>query len=460
MTNLRVPPHNVELEQAVLGAVLTVDYVLGDVVDLVSPGDFYRLDHQLIYKTCIDLMDSNKVVDALTVVDRLQNIGSLEDAGGTEYLAELAGNSRGTANVKHYAEKIREKALERSLITAGMSAVDIGYNSDLSTDEKIQKAQAEIMAVGERLDKSDLVHVDVIAREVIAEIDRRAGLSDGIVGLSTGFADLDDMTCGFEDGNLIVIAGRPSMGKSLFSMNIAENVAMDNKFVLMFSLEMPRGTLLMRSYASIGGIFHNKLRKGTLDDAEWPLLNQAVAKIKSKKLWIDDSPMLTTSQLRTRARRIQRKQKQKIDLIIVDYIQIMGDVVDGNDTSRITFISRTLNAIATEFNCPLIAISQLNRGVDSRKSKRPFMSDLRDSGAIEQDADIIILMYRDEYYEDNSRFKGMAEAIIGKQRNGETGTVYLAAQLHYQRFRNFVGEVPNEPEDSKQTGFEYLEKNR
>lgn len=441
---LKVPPHSIEMEQAVLGAILTVPYIVDDVIELLATENFYRPEHQTIFKACVDLIADNKAVDTLTVADRMKRTGNLREEE-LVYLADLASSTRGASNVKYYCKQIVDKSLERDLISVSNKVADSAYNGSDSTEDKLQAAQAQIMAIGEDRDKTDLVHVNRIAREVVEEIDRRCELGDGLIGLSTGFIDIDDKTGGFENGNLIVIAGRPSMGKTLFAMNIAEKAAIDGKFVQVFSLEMPRNDLLMRSYASVGSVFFNKIRKGTLGEEDWPGFNHAVAKLKDTDLWIDDTPMITTSQIRTRARRLQRKRNKKIDLIVVDYIQIMGDSPNKDTNTRISQISMNLKSIAKEFDCPVVAISQLNRKVDERKDKRPFMSDLRDSGAIEQDADIIMLVYRDEYYNPNSSFKGMAEVNIGKQRNGETGIVNLVAQLSYMRFRNFVGELPDQP---------------
>lgn len=453
---LKTPPHNMEIEMAVIGALLTVPNTIDLIIDIASVDDFYSSLHQVIYKTCLSLHQSHKVVDTITVVDYLSSSNQLDAAGGVEYISDLATNNRGSANVTYYAYQIHNKALERRLIMVANKIADVAY-SEIPTDDKIQNAQSEIMAIGQKNTKSDLTGVNIISRNLVEEIDRRCQLGTDLVGLSSGFKDIDNKTYGYEPGNLIVLAGRPSMGKTTVAMNTVERAAIDGKFVLVFSLEMPKESLLMRCYSSIGNIHFAKLRKGRLNDEDWPNFNQVVGKLKDLDLYIDDTSMITTSQIRTRSRRLQRKVGKPIDLIMVDYIQIMGDRHNGNENNRISYITQNLKSISKEFDCPVMAISQLNRSVDDRKNKRPYMSDLKDSGAIEQDADIIIFMYRDEYYNPQSDKRGVAEAIIGKQRNGETGTVYLKSELEFMRFVDFDGEIPKDDYVTGSDSFDFLD---
>ena len=437
---LKAPPHSVELEQAVLSAVLSDPRAMDVVTDLISASDFYAPNNRLIYETSQNLFASGSAVDAITVADRLENSGDIENAGGVDYLAELGAGGRGLANLEYYASQVRDKALERKLILEANRIADLGYNSSEGASAKIEQAQAAFLAIGTKRDKTALVGMNQLLREALDEIDYRSGLGSGLVGMSTGFADLDKQTGGLEAGTMVVIAGRPSMGKSTIAMNIAEHAILNDKRVCVFNLEMPRKSLMLRTYSSVSGVFHEQLRKGRLNDDDWPKVNATVAKLKGKPLQIDDTPALTTSQLRARLRRAQHSGST--DLIVLDYLQIMGDSNRNGDVSRVTEISRNLKAIGKEFECPIIVLSQLSRKVEERANKRPMMSDLRESGAIEQDADLILMMYRDEYYNAESQFKGIAEVIIGKQRNGPTGTIHLKSDLARMRFVDFEGEVP------------------
>lgn len=436
MTALKVPPHSIELEQAVLGAILIDMEAIDHVADLLVPNDFYRLEHQEIYKVCLDLFTTNEKTDAMAVMEKLVSHGASDSQACVYGLVE---QMRGSANLKYYARQLKDKATERQILMQSHRVGDIAYQ-DIPTAEKIQFAQQAMMEIGSAQDKNSLVDVNVVMQEAIDEIDYRCGLGSGLVGIPTGFKDLDEKLGGWEAGTMIIIAGRPSMGKSTIAMNTIENAIMQDKYVVNFNLEMPRKSLMIRTYASMGDIFHDQLRKGKLNDEDWPKLNSVVAKLKDRPLMIDDTPGLTTSQMRARLRRASRKRP--IDLIVVDYLQIMGDSVNGNDTSRITHISRQLKSLGKEFNAPIIVLSQLSRKVEERQNKRPIMSDLRESGAIEQDADVILFMYRDEYYNENSQFEGMAECIIGKQRNGPTGSIYLKSELAKMRFKDFEGQVP------------------
>jgi len=790
MTSLKVPPNNPELEQAVLGGLMLDSRFLDDVIEILSPQDFYRLEHQTVFQAMVDTCAG---FDVVTICEGLNSSGKLGEAGGLDYIASLAGDSRGTANLMHYARLVKEKSLARQIIQTGYGISELGFSDE---DDKLQQAQNMIMSLGEEK-APGLVHVNEVTAEVVKELDRRSEVGGGLVGLSSYFRDIDAKTAGLEPGALVVIAGRPSMGKELtlnsmvllssgafkrmgdmimgdkvasidgrksivtgvfpqgvkpvfrvtfsdgrhldtglehqfevmcrywdcprvmttaqlieklkvtryqrrvfipnhsgdfgedngiilnpyllgvilgdgglssgsvcvtssfehiiekirpmldgaelrlnqkityrivtdrgkhnpvmsalqvlglmgkrshekfipaqymeatkktrlelmcglidtdgtvektgamtytttsrqmavdvqrlarslgayasmsdrvsqysylgekrngklaytlciscehygdfvtiphkksrvvekqktrrlniesisaideeecqcisvshpralymaddytvthnttLGMNIAERAVLDNKTVLVFSLEMSRDSLMLRAYSSISDLHFAKLRKGAMNQEDWAPFTSALAKFKDRNFYIDDTPSLTTAQIRSRARRVQRKLSKPIDLIVVDYIQIMGDKVDGNDTSRITFISRNLKAIAKEFNCPVVALSQLNRGVEARQDKRPFMSDLRESGAIEQDADIIMLMYRDEYYHEHSQRKGIAECNIVKQRNGETGKVYLRSELEFMRFTDFNGQLPVYVKTKKESGFDFLDK--
>jgi len=416
---------------------------IDQVADLLVPEDFYRAEHQEIYRICLDLFSRNEKTDAVAIMEKLVSHGASDSQA---YIYELVEQMRGSANLKYYARQLKDKATERQIITQSYRIADIAYQ-DMPTPEKIQFAQQAMMEIGSVQDKTSLVDVNIVMQEAIDEIDYRSGLGTGLVGISTGFKDLDEKLGGWEAGTMIIIAGRPSMGKSTIAMNTVEHAIMQDKYVINFNLEMPRKSLMIRSYASMGDIFHDQLRKGNLNEDDWTKLNNVVARIKDRPLMIDDTPGLTTAQMRARLRRASRRRP--IDLIVVDYLQIMGDAVNGNDTSRITHISRQLKSLGKEFNAPIIVLSQLSRKVEERQNKRPIMSDLRESGAIEQDADVILFMYRDGYYNENSQFEGIAECIIGKQRNGPTGSIYLKEELAKMRFKDFEGQVPRYEEKQK-----------
>jgi len=440
LTALKAPPHNIEVEFAIIGAILTDKEAMDEAIDFITAEMFYRPENRIMFEMCARESANNHAVDTVSIAEVLNNASLLDEVGGNEYLVEVVSNGRGTANLLHYFKLLKNKWLERELLRASYIASDVVYSS-ASTEDKLHTAQVAIMAVGEDSYKSDLRPASEILIEAIKEIDKRANSAGSMVGISTGFIDIDKKTGGFEPGSLIIIAGRPSMGKTTLAMNIAEKAAITGKKSLFFSLEMPEQSIIMRSISSIGRVPHNKVRTGKLTDGEWDSVSKAAVKIKDSKLSIDDTSALTTSSLRAKVRRYTRRHGNP-DIIVVDYIQIMGDKVNGNDTSRITVISRNLKAIAKEFSCPLIALSQLNRGVESREDKRPRMSDLRDSGALEQDADIIMMMYRDEYYNEESNRKGIAECNITKQRNGQTGMVPLTSELQHVRFSNFIGTLP------------------
>lgn len=391
MTNhstLRQPPHNVELEQAVLSPILDEGKtaLMDEIMDIVEPHHFYLASHQLIFEAMIFQMQHNSPVDAVSIVQRIQEQGNLEAAGGIDYIVDMVSTSGGPSHLTYYAKRVKDKWLERQLISIGHKVADIGYNGEGTTEEKIHEAQGEMMKIGEEEEARDLKGVNKILAATVDLIDQRSGAGD-IIGVSTGFGDLDQILSGMGRGDLVIVAGRPSMGKTTLAMNIAENVAIRDEVVLGFSLEMPNESLMMRSISSVGKIRHDKVRRGQLGDEEWPSFNQAVAKLKDKHYYLDDSATITTTQIMSKARRMKRKLGRDIDLIVIDYLQLLADQSKESETVRMTHISRNLKQIAKELNCPVIAVSQLNREVDKRTDKRPKMSDLRGSGSVEQDAD-------------------------------------------------------------------------
>ena len=422
LSALKVPPHSVEAEQAVLGGLMLDNTQWDNISDALQPEDFYRGEHQLIFQVMTQQSEANSPIDVVTLVESLNSLNELESAGGLDYLSELAGNARGTANIVAYADIIRERAILRRLISVANGIADVGYNTGgKKSAEILDEAEQQVFNIADERPKD-------------------AGPVDGsLTGLSTGYTDLDEMTSGWQKSDLIIVAGRPSMGKTAFAMNLVENAIMKTEMpVLVFSLEMPAQSLIFRMLSSIGRINQTKIRTGQLTEEDWPGFNNAVAKLKDKPLFIDDSSGLSPMEMRSRARRIVREHGS-LGMVVIDYLQLMQIKGYGdNRVGEISEISRSLKMLAREFECPVIALSQLNRGLEQRPNKRPIMSDLRESGAIEQDADIISFIYRDEVYNEDSPDKGVAEVIIGKQRNGPIGTVRLAFQGQFTRFENYI----------------------
>ena len=438
---LKVPPHSVDAEQAVLGGLMLDNTEWDNLADVLLPEDFYRPEHQLIFRVMSQQSEASSPIDVVTLVESLNSLNELEAAGGLDYLSELSGNARGTANIHAYAEIIRERAVLRQLISVANNIADSGYNTGGKKSAVIlDEAEQKVFNIAdERPQDQGPVAINPLLTKAVDRIDELAGSDGGLTGLSTGYKDLDEMTSGWQKSDLIIVAGRPSMGKTAFAMNLVEHAVMNSdKPVLVFSLEMPAQSLIFRMLSSIGKIDQTKLRSGQLTDEDWPGFNNAVAKLKDSPLFIDDSAALSPMEMRSRARRIVREHGS-LGLVVVDYLQLMQIKGYGeNRVGEISEISRSLKLLAREFECPVIALSQLNRGLEQRPNKRPVMSDLRESGAIEQDADIISFIYRDEVYNEDSPDKGIAEIIIGKHRNGPIGTVKLSFIGQFTRFENFA----------------------
>ncbi|MEQ8406685.1 MAG: replicative DNA helicase [Gammaproteobacteria bacterium] len=441
LTALKVPPHSVDAEQAVLGGLMLDNTEWDNIADTLLPEDFYRSEHQLIFSVMTQQSESGSPIDVVTLVESLNSLNQLDAAGGLDYLSELAGNARGTANIHAYADIIRERAILRRLISVANSIADSGYNTGgKKAGEVVDEAEQKVFNIADERPKDQgPVAINPLLASAVDRIDELAGSEGGITGLSTGYTDLDEMTSGWQKSDLVIVAGRPSMGKTAFAMNLVENAVLNTeKPVLVFSLEMPAESLIFRMLSSIGKIDQGKLRTGQLTDTDWPGFNDAVAKLKDRPLFIDDSAGVSPMEMRSRARRIAREHG-RIGMIVVDYLQLMQ--IKGSSEGRvneISEISRSLKLIAREFECPLIALSQLNRSLEQRPNKRPVMSDLRESGAIEQDADVIAFIYRDEVYNEDTPDKGVAEVIIGKQRNGPIGTVRLSFLGQFTRFENYA----------------------
>ena len=442
--NLKVPPHSLEAEQAVLGGLLLSSRAWDAVADVITENDFYREDHRLIFRAVAELSDGAKPCDAITVTEWFESHGQVDQVDGGDYISQLASSTPSAANVRAYADIVREKSILRQLIDVGADITSGAFSLEGKTSrELLELAEQMVFAIANQGQRSgsSFISVQTAINEAIDRIQQLAEHEGEITGIPTGFSDFDSKTAGLQDSDLIIVAGRPAMGKTTFAMNIAENAAIKSeKAVAVFSMEMSAVQLVMRLFSSLGGIDQTRLRTGNLDEMDWPKLTSAMTLLHKSKIFIDETASLSPAELRARARRLKREHD--IGLIIVDYLQLMA--VPGSSENRATEIaeiSRSLKAIAKELHLPVIAISQLNRALEQRPDKRPLMADLRESGSIEQDADLIIFIYRDEVYnKDQEDNKGKAEIIIGKHRNGPTGKVDLAFQGQWLRFVNFAPE--------------------
>jgi len=442
---IKLPPHSVEAEQSVLGGLMLENTAWDRVADLINEQDFYRADHRAIWRQINSLIAENKPADVITVAEALDSRNLLEDIGGLAYLASLAQNTPSAANIRRYAEIVRERAVLRYLAEVGAEIAESAYNpAGRSAGDILDAAEAKVFEIKEAGAKSSqgFQPLQPLLVEVVNRIDElydRDNPSD-ITGIATGFADLDSKTSGLQPGDLIVVAGRPSMGKTALSLNIAENVALDaNLPVAVFSMEMGATQLVMRMLGSIGRLDQHKMRTGRIAEEDWHKLTTALGRLSEVPMFIDETPGLTAMEVRARARRLARQNDSKLGLIVIDYIQLMsGNGKGENRATEISDISRSLKSLAKELHVPVIALSQLNRSLEQRPNKRPVMSDLRESGAIEQDADVILFIYRDEVYNQDSPDKGSAEIIIGKQRNGPIGTVRLTFLGEYTKFESWA----------------------
>ena len=443
----RVPPQSIDAEQSVLGGLLLDNSAWERISDIVGEGDFYRADHRTIFRHIAQLIEENKPADALTVAASLEMSATLGEVGGQAYLGSLALNTPSAANIRRYAEIVRERSIMRSLASIGTQIADSAYSPHgRDASLLIDEAEAKIFQIAEAGAKArqGFVKIDPLLTETVQRIDMlysRDNKND-VIGVPTGFVDLDRMTSGLQPGELIIVAGRPSMGKTTLVMNMAEHVALyENKAVGVFSMEMSGPQLAMRMIGSVGRVDQHELRTGTFKEDDWSRLVDAVGKLNEAQIYIDDTAGLNVLEVRSRARRLHR-QSGGLSMLIIDYLQLMSGTAghrEENRATEIAEISRSLKSLAKELKVPVVALSQLNRGVDSRQDKRPMMSDLRESGAIEQDADLIVFIYRDEVYNPDSPKKGIAEIIVAKQRNGPVGKVDLTFLGKYTRFENYAG---------------------
>lgn len=437
LTALKVPPHSLEAEQAVLGGLMIDNSEWDNIADIIRSEDFYRAEHQLIFQAMARKSAANSPIDVVTLVETLNSLNELENAGGLDYLSELSSNARGTANIVAYADIIRERAILRRLISVANNIASSGYNTGGKKAAVIlDEAEQQVFNItDERPQDKGPVPINPLLTKAVARIDELSETDGSLTGLASGYKDLDNITSGWQKSDLVIVAGRPSMGKTAFAMNLAEHAILNQaKPVVVFSLEMPAESLLFRMLSSVGRINQKNLRTGQMTDGDWDALTKAIGKLKDRPLFIDDSSGVSPTEMRARARRIERDNGE-IGMIVVDYLQLMQiKGTNENRVNEISEISRSLKLLARDFECPVIALSQLNRGLEQRPNKRPVMSDLRESGAIEQDADLITFIYRDEVYNEDSPDKGIAEVIVGKHRNGPLGVVRLSFLDQYTRF--------------------------
>lgn len=445
IAQLRVPPHSVEAEQSVLGGLLVDNEAWDRCGDVITEGDFYRYEHRYIFASISGLIAASKPADVITVFEHLQSLGKEEECGGLAYLNALAQSVPSAANIRRYAEIVRERAILRKLISTSDEISTTALNTKgRSAAQILDEAEQKIFNIGEETArmKMGFQSMDKLVVNLLDRVTEMAENPNDVTGVPTGFYDFDRMTAGMQAGDLIILAARPSMGKTALALNIAEHVAVQESLpVAVFSMEMGAAQLTLRLVGSLGRIDQSNLRTGKLRHDEWARLSETVERMRDIHMFIDETPGLTPSELRANARRLARRCG-KLGLIVVDYLQLMSGSTGGSEENRATElgeISRSLKALAKELQCPVMALSQLNRSVEQRTDKRPMMSDLRESGAIEQDADVIMFIYRDDYYnKEQSRDPGVAEVIIAKQRNGPTGTVRLAFLKPLTRFENLA----------------------
>lgn len=442
------PPHNIDIEKALLASLMSVEESFDSIADIVSKDDFYAKRHQYIFTAISHLANVSEPYDSVMVHDWLETQKLLEVVGGADYLGNILNQSPATLfNLTSYAQRVRELSTLRQLIKTGNEILNLAYDpKDQSISDILDAIESKIFTINEqhnkRASQKGPTPVTSVLPKVMDQIQELKSNPDGMIGLATAFTELNNKTQGLQNGDLVIVAARPSMGKTTFAMNLAESVLFNHDLpVVVFSMEMPSESIVIRMLSSWGMINQSRLRSGQLHEDEWAKLMNAIQHLQNKKLYIDDSTALPPSELRSRCRRIAKNHDGQVGMVVVDYLQLMKVPSMGdNRVGEISEISRSLKALARELNCPVVALSQLNRSLENRPNKRPIMSDLRESGAIEQDADLIMFIYREEVYKPDTDAKGQAEIIIGKQRNGPIGTVRLAFEGQYTRFTNLLPE--------------------
>jgi replicative DNA helicase len=449
-TELKTPPHSDQAERALLSAVFNDPAVLAELGGRLTAEMFYQRENRFMFAAVTTVAATGKPVDAITVSEQLSDAGELHNAGGLEYLADIA-SAAGSRNAPRYAEIIRGKYLERRLIQAAHTISAMGYDGTDPVEQRLAAAQSELLAIMDSSPDSGPVHINESMQRAVAAIEDRYNRGGEFIGVPSGFKDLDEMVGGFKPGEMILVAGRPSMGKSTLAQNFIENAVVSGKHVLFFSVEMPQEMVSMRHLSSLGGVNLESLVQARIKDLGDEIVN-AAAKMRNRHYHIDDTPSLISSQILLRAQRMQMKTGKPLDLIVVDYIQKLRDPGDNQNT-RVQEISGNIKHAARVLNCPVIALSQLSRECEKRNDKRPMLSDLRDSGSLEQDADVVMFIYRDEVYNKTEEFRNVAELLVRKNRNGRTGDCILTSRLHLARFENHFGPRPTK-KGANSDGFE------
>jgi replicative DNA helicase len=447
--NIMLPPQNIEAEVAVLGGIMIDPQAIVKIADILLPEDFYREEHRLIFLAALKLFENRKPIDVLTIVEELEKTKKLKEVGGAAYVSSLASSVASATNIRHYAEIVREKAVLRRIISAGTEIADLGYKETYGLAEIIDKAERKLFEVSSRFLKNNFLHVSEILSTSFDRIEKMHNEGVTIRGTPTGFTDLDNLLSGLQPSNLIILAARPSVGKTALALNIAENAAVDSRVpVAIFSLEMSRDELVDRMLCSQAGIDLWRLRTGRLSDEDFSKLSLAFGVLSEAPLYIDDTPMATVAEIRAKARRLSMELNRPLGLIVVDYLQLMHSGRNHGEESRVqevSEISRGLKAMARDLEAPVLAISQLSRAVENRPDKRPQLADLRESGSIEQDSDVVIFIYREELYDKNTENKNIAEILVRKHRNGPIGEVKLYFKPEYTRFFNLELHHKEEP---------------
>jgi len=434
----RIPPHSIDAEESVLGGILLDNEAINVAMERIREEDFYRTSHRAVYAAMTSLADKQEPIDLITLSQKLKASGTLEDSGGLENITRLASVAPSAANVGYYAEIVKENSLRRKIIHEATELISNAFESDTSLEEFLDNAEQKILGVSEHRSRPSFHKIGELVQDSIKTVEKLYDQKEMVTGISTGFYDLDKLTAGFQPSDLIILAARPSMGKTALALNLAQWVGIhEHQPVAIFSLEMSKEQLVMRMLCSEARVDNSKVRTGHLGESDFPKLVDAASKLAEAPIFIDDTPSITISELRAKARRLHRDSP--LSLVVVDYLQLMrSPVYQNNREQEISDISRSLKGLAKELSVPVIALAQLNRSLESRDDKRPRLSDLRESGAIEQDADIITFIYRDEVYKENSEHKGVAELLISKQRNGPTGKVKLAFFPQFTKFDSLV----------------------
>lgn len=437
----RIPPHSVESEQSILGSIILDKDAIITVAETINPGDFYKEAHKIIYESMLKLNSNNEPIDLITLIEELRKEGHLDNVGGISYLTSLSTIVPTTSNVKYYANIVKEKSVMRQLIKASNEIINLGYDASTDVQEILDQAEKSIFDISQEKSGDDIQPINLVLQDTFDMIERLCTQKSDVTGITTGFTDLNKKINGLQRTDLILLAARPAMGKTAFSLNLVQNAALKgNASVAVFSLEMSKEQLVQRMLSAQSNVELGKIKTGSLGESDWPRIIDAMAVLSEANIFIDDTPGIKISEIRSKCRRL--KIEKGLDLILIDYLQLMeGEGKNENRQQEIAKISRSLKILAKELDCPVVALSQLSRSPELRKDHRPILSDLRESGSIEQDADIVMFLYRDEYYHDDSEKKNIGEVIIAKNRHGETGNVELVWFGQVQKFADKVREI-------------------